>query len=323
MKKITLLLILLGSLVFGSAAISFAQVAATIKMNPKNPEPKSSVTLTFESFSFNASTAMISWSVNGKKVLEGQGQTSLTLKTGAVGDNVSVIVNVSTTNGFNVSQSIEVTPSSVILLYESPKSYVPLLYEGRSLPGEGALIRVSALPSVGDEGRLVDPSQLSYSWYVNDTLFKTASGLGRQSVLIRLDYLQNKNDIKVVVRSPNGNFAEKSISVYTHALMPILYTYDTVLGVDFTRAVEKRFETVKDFTFSLQPFYVSDEDTKRASYVWYLDGLPTTPLGGRLLALQPKENSYGTKMLSIDVYGTDKRLQKANVKTELIFDTRK
>jgi len=323
MKKIILFFLLIGTLTFSTLSLSFAQVAATIKLNPKNPEPKSTVTLTFESFSFDANTAMVRWKVNGKTVLEGQGKTSLTLKTGNVGESASVVVNVSTPTGFNVTQSIDISPASVALLYESPKSYVPLLYEGRSLPGEGALIKVTAIPSVGDQGQLVDPSRLSYSWYINDSLFKTASGLGKQSTYVRLDYLQNKNTVKVVVRSPYGNFAEKKITVYTHAVMPLLYSYDSVLGVDFTRLIEKRFETVKDFTLSLEPFYVSDEDKKRATYTWYLDGLPSTPLGGRLLALQPKENSYGTKMLSIDVYGTDKRLQKANTRVELIFDTRK
>lgn len=323
MKKIIIFILLVGSLTLSSVSFSLAQVAATIKLNPKNPEPKSTVTLTFNSFSFDANTAMITWIVNGKKVLEGQGATTLTLKTGNVGESASVVVNVSTATGYKVSQSIEISPSSVVLLYESPKSYVPLLYEGRSLPADGALIQMTAFPSIGDNGSLVDPSKLSYTWYINDTLFKEASGSGKQSALIRLDYLQNKNTVKVVVRSPYGNSAERTVPVYTHSVMPVLYMYDSVLGVDFTRAIEKRFETVRDFTLSLEPFYVSDEDKKRASYTWYLDGLPSTPLGGRLLALQPKENSYGTKLLSIDVYGTDKRIQKANIKTELIFDTRK
>lgn len=323
MKKIILLCTLLSALICGSTLFSLAQVATTLKMSPENPEPKSSVKLTFNSFSFNASTAMITWIVNGKKAVEGQGITTFTIKTGVVGEVTTIQVNVTTSDGFSTSQVIDVTPSSVLLLAEAPKSYVPILYEGRSLPGEGGIVQVTAFPSIGDEGKLVDPTRLSYSWYVNDKIFKEVSGLAKQSARIRLDYLQTKNTIKVVVRSPYGNYAEKSISIAAHAVMPVLYTYDSILGVDFTRAVEKRFETVKEFTLSLEPFYVSDEEKKRATYTWYLDRLPTTPLGGRLLSLQPKENSFGTKLLSIDVFGTDKRLQKANVKTEIIFDTRK
>jgi hypothetical protein len=222
-----------------------------------------------------------------------------------------------------VSQLITIAPASVILIYEAPQSYVPLLYEGRSLPGEGALVKVTALPLLGDAGQAALPSKLSYTWYVNDTVFKDVSGLGKQSAYIRLDYLQSVNTIKVIVRSPYGNTAEKTISIYAHDIMPLMYTYDSILGTDFTKVIERRFEAVKDFTLSLEPFYVSDEDTRPASFVWYLDGLPSTPLGGRLLSLHPKEDSYGSKMLSIDIYGADKRLQKAETQVELLFDTRK
>lgn len=312
-----------GLLLISSLSLASAQVSATIELNPKNPEPKSTVTLTFKSYSFDPNTAFISWLVNGKKVLEGEGETALTVQTGEVGSALSVTVRATTKTGFDVAQTIKISPASVTLIYESPRSYTPLLYEGRSLPAEGGLMRVTALPSLSDQGQAVDPSKLSYSWYINDILFKTASGAGKQSALIRLDYLQSKNNIKVVVRSPLGNTAEKTITIYPHAILPLLYPYDSVMGVDYTKLIDKRFETVKEFTLSLEPFYVSDNDPKAASYVWYLDGFPSTPLGGRILALQPKENSYGTKMLSIDVYGADKRLQKASTKVELIFDTRK
>ena len=323
MKKIALLVLSFFIVSLTSLTFASAQVSATLKLEPKNPEPRSFVTLTFESYSFNAETATIRWAVDGKTVLEGLGETKLKIKTGEVGETSSITVRASTETGFVVNQSITITPASVVLIYESPKSYVPLFYEGKSLPGEGALIRVAAIPLVGDEGEAVPASKLSYSWYVNDSIFKNASGLGKQSALIRLDYLRNVNKIKVIVRSPLGSSAEKTISVYTHRVMPLVYAHDNILGTDFTKVIDGRFQAVKDFTLSLEPFYVSDEEKKAASFVWYLDGLPSTPIGGRILALRPKEDSYGTKLLSIDVFGTDKRLQKANTKVELIFDTRK
>lgn len=321
MRKIVFSIFLIVQFFAGSFA--FAQITANITLLPKNPNPNSLVTLSFDSYSFDANTAMITWTVGGKEVLSGQGERKLQLKTGNIGETISVSVTASTADGFTISQSIAIAPASVILIYEAPKSYVPLLYEGRALPGEGGLVKVTALPLLGDEGQVVPPSKLSYTWYINDTVFRNASGLGKQSATIRLDYLQNVNTVRVIVRSPYGNTAEKTISIYTHDVMPLLYTYDNILGADFTKIVERRYETVKDFTLSLEPFYVSNEDKKPATFDWYLDGLPSTPLGGRLLSLHPKEDSYGSKMLSINVYGADKRLQKAETKVELIFDTRK
>jgi hypothetical protein len=322
-KKFCITLFLLISSYGMAITPASAEVAATIQLFPKNPEPNSTVTVTFVSYSFNPDTAMIRWVVNGEVVTEGMGKKSISIKTGASGTLTKVVVTAETADNYKASRAITITPASVNLVYEAPKSYVPLFYEGRSLPSEGGVIDVVAIPSLSSEGSPLDPSTLSYSWYVNDSLYKSASGLGKSLARIKLDFLQNKNTIKVVVRSPEGVSAEKSITVYPHAVMPVLYTYDSLLGVDLTRAIEKRFETVKEFTLSLEPYYVSSEQAKPATYTWYLNGLPTTPLNGRLLALQPKENTYGSKLLRIDVTGSDKRLQKATIQTELIFDTRK
>lgn len=325
MKNIIFTLTVLCFIFIGNfvSVVAQAQVSGSIKLNPKNPEPKSVVTLTLTSYSFNVNTAMISWKSQGKILLQGQGEKSLEVKTGEVGESYLITVIAQTADGSSLEQSITISPSSVTLLYEAPKSYVPLFYEGRSLPSDGALVRVTALPSISDEGTPVPSSKLSYTWYLDDDPVRISSGLGKQSAYFQLDYLQNKNTIKVIVRSPYGNTGEKSIVIYPHAVMPLLYSYNALMGSDFTTLLQKRFETVKDFTLSLEPFYVSDDARKPASFVWYLDGLPATPLGGRILSMHPKEDSYGSKMLSIDVFGTDRRVQKASTKMEILFDTRK
>ncbi len=299
-----------------------AQVSATITLEPKNPEPNSTVTLTIESYSFDVQLANIVWKIGGSVVRQGVGEVALAVKTGEVGQTIPVTVSAEAPNGAKVEQIINITPSSVIILYESPTSYVPVLYEGRSLPSTGALVRVTALPSMSERGVAVPPSSLSYTWSLNDTIIKSASGLGKQSASIRLDYLSNKSEIKVIVRSALGNTGEKTITIYPHDVMPMLYTHDPVLGPNFVTAIMRRFEAVKEFTLALEPFYVSSEE-ETPTFSWYLDGLPSTPLGGRILALRPKEDSYGTKMLVINVKGEDRPLQRAEIKTELIFDTRK
>lgn len=323
MKKIFLISITLLTITLSTPLFLLAQTSASISLNPRNPTPLSPLTLTLESYSFNVNTAMIVWSVDGKVVLQGQGEYVLSLRTGEVGDSTNVTVKADTADGSSLQQTITITPSSVTLLYESPQSYVPLLYKGRSLAGNGGLVRVTALPSMSDAGRIVPPSSLSYSWYVNDSILRSESGLGKQSAVIALDYLKNKTEIKAIIRSPLGNTAEKRITIYPHVIMPLLYTYDSILGPNFASVVGKRFEAVKDFTFSLEPFYASEEGGAPATAVWYLNNLPSTPLGGRILSMHPKENDYGTKMLSINVFGKDKRLQKGEARVEIIFDTRK
>lgn len=304
-------------------SFAVAEITADVVLEPENPSPKSNVTLRLESYSFDVNTAMISWQIGGKTIKSGQGEKSLTIKVGDVGDQTVVTVTAETADGSSIKQAITVSPSSVILLYEAPKSYVPLLYEGRSLPSDGALVRVTAIPQISDGRGAASPSTLSYTWYMNDSVIKEASGLGKQTAVVYLDFLNNKDDIKVIVRSARGNSATKTITIYPHRILPLVYTYDQILGPNFSTLIERRFEAVKDFTLNLQPLYISTGESKEPTYIWFLDGLPSTPLGGRTLSLHPKENSYGTKMLSISLTGPDKRIQKSSTKMELIFDTRK
>lgn len=299
------------------------QTDASLALDPPNPLPKSTVKITLASYSFNTGIAFITWQVNGNTVLAGRGSDTLTLLTGDVGMTSRIFVKAELADGSFVTKTINVSPSSVLLLYEAPKSYVPVLYEGRSLPSDGATVRVTAIPQMSEGGIMLDPATLSYSWYLDGQLLKNYSGYGRQSASIELNYLQDRDDIKVVVYSPSGNTATKTITVTPHPVMPLLYTYDQIFGTTLKNLVERRFEVTKDFTLSLEPFYVSDKEIKSPTYTWFLDGLPSTPLGGRLLALHPKENSYGSKLLTIKVAGPTRVLQNAELETELIFDTRK
>lgn len=326
-RRVGILLVLIFSFFsLNTIGTIFAEMDAMITLEPENPSPKSSVVLTLSSYSFDVNTAMITWKIGSKIILRGQGEKSVSIKTGNVGTATDVHVLAETADGSSIEQIINVTPSSVLLLYESYNSYLPPLYEGRSLPSDGGLIRVTAFPQISDKGVPVPASQLSYTWYIDDTIIQSASGAGKQTALIRLDFLQSSDDIKVLIRSPYGNTTTKTITIYPHPVMPLLYKYDQVLGPDFTTLVDKRFEAVHDFTLALEPFYVSQREgmsSKDPSYTWFLDGLPTTPIGGRLLSMHPKEDSYGAKILRIVVTGPDTRIQKEETETELIFDTRK
>ena len=296
---------------------------AYVTLTPENPLPNSTVTLTLTSLSFDVHTALISWEVNGKVVRKGDGETSITIKTGSVGDSSSVTITAETKEGGLIKQSVDITPSSVSLMYEAPASYVPPFYEGRSLPSDGSLVRVSAIPSMSDGNGRVDPASLSYVWYLNDSVIKSLSGRGKQSADIRLDYLRNENEVRVVVRTPYGNVATKTITITPHAIMPLVYLYDDVLGANFSMRVGKRFETTKDFILSLHPFYMPKKGSRDSVYTWLLDGLQITPTDDTTLALHPKKDSYGVKNLTVRVEGPNRFNETVEQNIEIIFDTRK
>lgn len=319
--RTALISLIISPMFFVSSA--HADISATLSLEPKNPLPNSPVAITIDSYSFDVNTSFIYWKIGGKTVLEGEGAKTLTITTGGVGVSTVIVVGAKTADGNAIEQQVTISPSSVLLIYEAPRSYVPLFYEGRSLPSTGGIVRVTALPQISDDSKILPASSLSFTWYLNDTVLKDISGIGKQSANIRLDYLETENEIKVVARSPLGNTGTKTITVYAHPIMPLLYQYDQILGTNFNTLISRRFETVSDFTLALEPFYVSQKENTEPTYEWFLNGLPATPLGGKILSLHPKEDSYGSKTLTIKVNGPDRRLQNAETKVDLVFDTRK
>lgn len=305
---------------------SYASAAldASVTMSPANPAPYQETTITLTSSSFDVNGALITWKNAGATLLSGLGAKKLTVTTGASGQEIPISYTAVTVNGGSVNGSLVVSSQSVELLYEAKESFVPPFYQGRALPSEGANVRVTALPSLSEGGVRIQATNLAYNWYLNGEFLGNASGVGRSVATIALDYLNDTNEIKVIVRSPRGSTAEKRISISPHPVMPLFYSYDEVLGTNYTKTFWRRLETTKDITLSLVPFYFSakNEFESTASYSWYLDGLPVTPMEKTLLSLRPKENSVGIRTLSVVLESTKRKLQKATNEIEVIFDTR-
>ena len=317
--------IIILTIVFLSPLHVYARLNGSVVLEPKNPAPNSTVTLTLVSYDFNVDQSTITWSAGGKELAKGVGRKKIILKTGNVGDLIPIRVSASTLDGGSIVLDVPIIPESVNILYEAEESHVPLFYEGLSLPSEGAVVKFVASPNMSDGGEVLPASSLSYSWYEDDDFIDSSSGIGRQVAYIPLNVFKNSTDIKVVVHSPRGIVAEKVITISPHSVMPILYSYNEILGPNYSSFITKRFESTKDFVVSLEPFYLTtkSDDGAGALYTWLLDGLPVTPLGGRVLALKPKADSYGSKKLSITVKNSKRRLQSGSVYSEIIFDTRK
>lgn len=301
-----------------------AELNATVTLTPPNPTPYETVVITLVSYTFDVNVATITWTSGNKTLLSGFGARRLSLNMGGSGQTLPVAYTATTVSGESVSGLINLTPQSVDLIYEAQEGYVPPFYEGRSLPGEGAIVRVTAIPDITENGAKVSPSSLSYSWYINGEYVDRASGAGKSVASIEMDYLSDTTNIRVLIRSPRGVTAEKSISIHPHATMPLLYAYDELLGTDFSRLLYRRLEITKDITISLQPFYLSVNGSlgAHATYDWYLDGLPITPQEKTLISFRPKTDSYGVRGLTVTVDSTKRKLQRAQNALEILFDTR-
>jgi hypothetical protein len=311
-----LLLAAILSLIFPLYA---AAAEVTIKLDPKNPEPYSTVNLILLSYDIDVNTSMVVWKVAGKEAKRGMGGKTFSISLGPPGTQIPVSAIVSDASGNVLQSSVTLTPQSVTLLWESIESYTPPFYEGKPLPAEGSKIKVSAFPSIN-----APLEALSYSWYVGDSALESSSGAGKRSVPITLEILTDETEIRSVVRSSSGAIAEKTITVIPHAVMPLIYSSDDLFGPMVGKLFSRRLEVVGETMLTLEPYYLSTRAglDRTALYNWYLDGLPVTPQEKTTLALRPKAGVSGVRTLSIVVENTKRRLQKAQADLQVVFDTR-
>ena len=324
-KKILFIVFIISTPIFVYAQYAQQeQDQLNITLDPKSPSPFDSVKVTLSSYSFDINNSMIVWVVNGKQYTKGIGMRSIDLNTLGDGQTIPINAIVTTPKGNTVETSINITPQNVDIVWQAIESYTPPFYEGKALPGEGSYVKVTAIPNISSGGKQIPANNLSYSWYLNDNLIEDASGYNKQSAIFAMEYLTSDTNIKVEARSGDGVVSSKTITISPHEVMPLVYTYDDILGVDFSNLITRRLETVNDVTVDVEPFYLSTKGAFDSSvtYSWLLDGLPIATKAPQLLSLHPADNTYGVKSVSINISNSDRILQEAKVFFEVIFDTR-
>lgn len=318
--------IILSFLIFTSLFnISFAQVSDGIVIDPEYPGAFQDVSLTVRSYNFDIDTANITWYIDNKVVLSGGGEKSLSTKTGDIGSQKIVRAVAMKGNQKVFDQTISLNPQSVDLLWESKESYTPPFYEGKALPGESSLISVVAMPNFVYGGKRVDPSTISYAWYLNTEFIPNSGGYGKQKLTMNLDYLSEKNVIKVVARDQNGNISQKETTIYPTQIDPVFYLKDPLFGVDLNKAIRNKFEVKKEFTLIFSPYYLSTKNipSNQINYTWSLGGMPLSDkITNNTVSMRPAADTYGSKILSVSLDNTARILQDMKTSLEIIFDTR-
>lgn len=292
-----------------------------LSYSPENPKPFSKVTVTLKSFSFDVDASNVSWYVDKVLVAKEDGKKKLDINLKEANRTIYVGVNVVTPSGEVFQKSVAITPHFVPLLIESVEGFSPPFYEGRSLFGEGARVKVVALPIVNEDSQNVPDTDLIYKWSVNTLPFSSAGGRGKKSFILRQDELEEESNIDVTVTSPSGETAmTERVTVSPYDLVPLYYEYDPLYGIDLSKGYESSISITKPTKVYFSPynFAYNKQDT---FFYWSLNGLPVTAESDFLLSLVPKENSTGQSTISIKATQSKKQLQEIDSTLSVSFDT--
>lgn len=323
----TILYALLVLGVFSTAGIAEAQFSltesVTINITPNFPKENDTVTAKVESASTDLNRATISWYVNGKRLIEGLGETSATFQVGASGKATSVAIIIFADTGEKIEKDLSIIPSEVDLVYES-KAYTQPFYRGRTLLPVSAPVTITAIPHLKtSSGATISSKNLIYKWSDGTKVLGSLSGAGKNSVTIDGPEVYRTKNISVEVSSLDSTRqAQGSVVITPRDQKVLLYEASPLQGVLFDRPLLQAFQLAEDeLTLLAVPFFFS-ANTRAGSgvrFTWRInDGkAEPSPDDQGLITLRP--DGEGVAKISVALKGIAAYLEQAETETTLQF----
>ena len=296
---LTASVILAFSVPFAASAQSFdinTTQPFTLSVSPQYPAPYSQVTVSELSSSLNLASAMMTVFANGKQVYRGNVQpVAVTLGGTGVLMNVKTLISI---NGTQYSQTLSIRPQDVSLVAE-PVSSAPPLYAGKPLvPLEGSTRMVAVANLQDGNGRTIDPGTLSYTWTVNGTQIASASGIGKDAIIVASPLQYRESTVSVAVENQSGSVTGgASFSLTAAEPMVRIYKNDPLLGILYDHALADSYAiTGTEASLYAAPFSFP---TSAAAPVleWFLNGASVQT--GDSITLRPTGSGGGNASLSL------------------------
>jgi hypothetical protein len=278
----------------------------TVSMSPQNPAPYSQVTLSVVSASLTLTNATMMVSMAGTQVYSGNIQP-VTVTLGGPGVLTTITVTISV-NGTKYTQTLSVRPQDVVLVAE-PVSSAPVLYPGEPLVPLDGNVRVVAVANLKDtSGKTIDPSLLSYAWTVDGTQIASASGIGKETIMVASPLEYRERDVSVTVESQDTNaVGSADLSFTAQAPTMRIYQNDPLLGILYDHSLGTGYTIIgTETSFYAVPFSYPITNSNPVLQ-WFLNGA-SAQTGGSI-TLRPTGSGRGTA--SISVVGTSDDYTKA------------
>jgi hypothetical protein len=315
---------------FVAAPFAYAQlnaVPAPVQyiVSPQTPGPNTQVTIEAQGVGNFLGNSTITWSINGKVVLQGVGARDLTFTTGALGTQTRVHVAINSNTEGTLSNDWVFTPSSVIMLWEADTS-VPPLYRGKALYSGGSNLKVVAFPSVAVNGKSISSNNLSFQWTVNDAPVPQMSGLGQNSLSFTGDQLQSQENVEVAVSYGANQVGYGQVVIPATTPQVLMYQYDPLRGLLLDSTLPSALNmTAKELTVVAVPYYFANQSLANgsATYAWTLNGDDTTGPNATkgMLTLRQTGTGAGAAVVGVSVQNTDTSMlvQAAQAVLQVIF----
>lgn len=303
------ILVILG-VIFTSKVSASSTSSILVSIIPENPSPGENVSITLSSYANNLDSVLISWFVDGKSVLSEIGKKSFSVNAPAAGLETTVVATVTLPDG-NIEKKIIIRPASMVLLWQANDSYVPPFYKGKALPMPDSSVKVVAMPEIKNNGNIVDPKNMTYTWKLDYTNNQDGSGYGKNYFIYNNDYLEDVNNVNVVVNTLDQKYsAEGSIDIGATNPKILFYKNDVNLGTVWEEALKDGHKIQGDEVIEAAPYFISPQDIRTPTLAWdwfindYMISVPE--YRKNLIPLQVQAGVSGTSKIKLEISNRDK-----------------
>jgi len=286
----------------------------SIIMSPTNPAPGDTVTLTAESSSFDVNSALLVWKVNGAITSHGTGDKTISVFAGVLGKKTVIDLSAQVSGLGTFSDSITINPGTVDLIWEANTS-VPPFYEGKALLGWGATFKVVAVPEISENGSIISPSNLVYTWSKNYSVDANQSGYGKNvySDDGSINYTQGGDIIGVKIATKDGEASSQgstTVSPVTPSLL--LYEESPIYGILYNESLSQTTLSGDSVTLRAEPFFFSNISSIIGSLAWSMNGSAVPDFAGKQsLTLVRQDKNAGTSQIIASLQSQIATLQGA------------
>jgi len=312
---------------FGAISILKINAASSssilVNMTPENPAPYEDINIVLSSYADNLDSVLITWSLDGKNAFSGIGKKSFSLKAPAAGSETTVLAVLSLPAG-NIETKMTIRPSIMVLLWQANDSYLPPFYKGKALPTPDSGVKVVAMPEIRNSGKkLISSANMIYNWKKDYTNDQGASGYGKNFFTYVNDYLDNSNNISVMVSTTDGqNSANASIDIGT-TQPKILFYKNNNMGTVWEKTLTNPHKIQGDEIVVAIPYFISPKEIQnpRLIWNWFINDNLVNVSGFRknFMPLKVQEGVSGTSKLRLDIENKDKIFQNTSKEINIEF----
>jgi hypothetical protein len=172
-------------------------------------------------------------------------------------------------------------------------------------------VKVVAMPEIKNNSNLVDPKNMTYAWKLDYTNNQDASGYGKNYFIYNNDYLEDLNNVSVVVNTiDQQRSAESSINISTTNPKILFYKNDPNLGTIWEQALKDGHKIQGDEIIEASPYFISPEDIRipTLTWDWFINDYMISVPGFRknLIPLKVQNGISGTSKIKLDINNIDK-----------------